>query len=109
MKARPLDGQDWRRGVALIIVLGFLSVMILMAVAFLTQARVERLVSVSAATLYTSMMAIYYANVVMAQSELKREAQRHQVTAAKMRKAKEEAERASEAWSAATDCWVTQA
>ena len=47
MKARPLDGQDRRRGVALIIVLGFLSVMILMAVAFLTQARVERLVSAS--------------------------------------------------------------
>lgn len=34
-----------RRGVALIIVLGFLSIMILMAVAFLTQARVERLVA----------------------------------------------------------------
>ena len=55
------------------------------------------LVSVSAATLYTSMMAIYYANVVTSQSELKREAKRHLVTAAKMRKAKEEAERASEA------------
>lgn len=55
------------------------------------------LVSVSAATLYTSMMAIYYANVVTAQSELKREAKRHLVTAAKMRKAKEDAERASEA------------
>lgn len=55
------------------------------------------LVSVSAATVYTSMMAIYYANVVTAQSELRREAQRHLVTAAKMRKAKEEAERASDA------------
>ena len=47
MKARSMNGQDRRRGVALIIVLGFLSVMILMAVAFLTQARVERLVSAS--------------------------------------------------------------
>lgn len=55
------------------------------------------LVSVSAATVYTSMMAIYYANVVTAQSELRREAQRHLVTAAKMRQAKEDAERASEA------------
>jgi len=37
--------EDHRRGVALIIVLGFLSIMIIMALAFLTQARVERLVS----------------------------------------------------------------
>ena len=37
--------DDRRRGVALIIVLGFLTIMILMAIAFLTQARVERLVS----------------------------------------------------------------
>ena len=54
-------------------------------------------ISVCAATIYTSMMAVYYANVVTAQSELRREAERHLVTAAKMRKAKEEAERASEA------------
>lgn len=38
-----------RRGVALIVVLGFLSIMVVMAVAFLTQARVERMVA--AATL----------------------------------------------------------
>ena len=43
------------------------------------------------------MMAIYYANVVTAQSELRREAERHLVTAARMRQAKEDAERASEA------------
>lgn len=55
------------------------------------------LVSVSAATVYTSMMAVYYANVVTSQSGLRREAKRHLVTAARMRKAKEEAERASEA------------
>ncbi len=40
-----VQGKDRRRGVALIVVLGFLSVMILMAVAFLTHARVERMVS----------------------------------------------------------------
>jgi signal transduction histidine kinase len=54
-------------------------------------------ISVCAATIYTSMMAVYYANVVTAQSALRREAARHLVTAAKMRRAKEEAERASEA------------
>jgi hypothetical protein len=37
--------DDARRGVALIIVLGFLSIMILMAVAFLTNARTERMVA----------------------------------------------------------------
>jgi len=37
--------QDGRRGVALIIVLGFLSIMIIMAVTFLTQSRTERLVA----------------------------------------------------------------
>ena len=54
-------------------------------------------ISVCAATLYTSMMAIYYAAVVTAQSALRREAERHLVTAAKMRKAKEEAERSNDA------------
>ena len=38
-------GAGQRRGVALIVVLGFLSIMIVMAVAFITQARMERLVS----------------------------------------------------------------
>jgi len=37
--------EDRRQGVALIIVLGFLSIMVMMAVAFLTQSRVERMVS----------------------------------------------------------------
>jgi len=54
-------------------------------------------ISACAATLYTSMMAIYYANVITAQSDLKREADRHQVTMARMRDAKEKAERANEA------------
>lgn len=38
-------GDESRRGVALIVVLGFLSLMVMMAVAFLTQARVERMVA----------------------------------------------------------------
>ncbi|HUC66206.1 MAG TPA: ATP-binding protein [Stellaceae bacterium] len=54
-------------------------------------------ISACAATLYTSMMAIYYANVITAQSDLKREADRHEITAARMRDAKEKAERANEA------------
>lgn len=39
------NGNEGRRGVALIIVLGFLSIMVMMALAFLTQARTERLVA----------------------------------------------------------------
>ena len=39
-----LESRD-RSGVALIVVLGFLSIMVMMAVAFLTQARMERLVA----------------------------------------------------------------
>jgi signal transduction histidine kinase len=54
-------------------------------------------ISACAATLYTSMMAIYYANVITAQSDLKQEADRHQVTMARMRAAKEKAERANAA------------
>src|SRR5262249_32918198 len=54
-------------------------------------------VSVCAATLYTSMMAIYYAYVMTAQSALRQEIERHLVTAEKLRKAKRDAERANEA------------
>lgn len=39
------DGRETRRGVALIVVLGFLALMVMMAVAFLTQARIERMVA----------------------------------------------------------------
>ncbi len=39
------SGEESKRGVALIVVLGFLSIMIIMAVAFVMQARMERLVS----------------------------------------------------------------
>lgn len=46
MKKRLFQSDERsKRGVALIVVLGFLSIMILMAVAFLTQARMERLVA----------------------------------------------------------------
>ena len=55
------------------------------------------IVSVVSATVYVSMMAIYYANVVKSQSVLLHEAQRHRLTAARMRKAMEEAERANQA------------
>jgi signal transduction histidine kinase len=54
-------------------------------------------ISVCAATLYTSMMAVYYANVMIAQSELQQEVARHLVTAARMREAKEDADHANEA------------
>jgi signal transduction histidine kinase len=54
-------------------------------------------VSVVSATIYVSMMAIYYANVVTSQSFLVHEADRHRATAARMRRAMEEAERANEA------------
>ena len=42
---RSYSGSESRRGVALIVVLGFLSIMLMMAVAFLTQARIERVVA----------------------------------------------------------------
>ncbi len=53
------------------------------------------LVSVISATIYVAMMAIYYADVVASQSGLEREAERHRATAERLRKAMEEAERAS--------------
>ena len=55
------------------------------------------MISVCAATLYMSMMAVYYANVIMAGSRLRQEIERHIVTAVKMREVKEEADRANEA------------
>ena len=39
------SGDERRRGVALIVVLGFLAIMLMMAVTFLTQARMERMVA----------------------------------------------------------------
>jgi signal transduction histidine kinase len=54
-------------------------------------------ISVLCATLYTSMMAIYYAYVMTAQSALRQEIEKRLLTAAKLQKAKLEAERADEA------------
>ncbi len=51
--------------------------------------------SVLSATVYMSMMALYYANVVASQSELEHEVQNHRATAIKLREAKEEAEKAN--------------
>jgi signal transduction histidine kinase len=55
------------------------------------------MVSVLCATLYTSMMAIYYAYVMTAQSALRQEIEKRLLTAAKLQRAKQEAERANDA------------
>ena len=55
------------------------------------------MISVLCATLYTSMMAIYYAYVMTAQSALRQEIEKRLLTAAKLKQAKDEAERANEA------------
>jgi signal transduction histidine kinase len=52
-------------------------------------------ISVICATIYVAMMALYYAEVVSAQSGLQHEAERHRATADRLRKAMEEAERAN--------------
>jgi len=54
-------------------------------------------ISVLCATLYTSMMAIYYAYVMTAQSALRQEIEKRLLTAARLQQAKREAERANEA------------
>ena len=55
------------------------------------------MISVLCATLYTSMMAIYYAYVMTAQSALRQEIEKRLLTAAKLKQAKDEAERANDA------------
>src|SRR6185312_2936236 len=55
------------------------------------------ILSVCCATVYTAMMAIYYAAVVSAQSQLEREVQRHLEIAIELRKRKEDAEHANRA------------
>jgi signal transduction histidine kinase/CheY-like chemotaxis protein len=55
---------------------------------------VASLVSLFCASVYVSMMALYYANIVASQSELEHEVQRHRATGIKLREAKDEAERA---------------
>jgi signal transduction histidine kinase len=51
--------------------------------------------SVLSATVYMSMMALYYANVVASQSGVEREVENHRATAIELREAKEEAEGAN--------------
>jgi signal transduction histidine kinase len=55
------------------------------------------LVSTTAAAIYVTMMALYYAKVQASQSELENEMREHMATAAALRAATEEAERASAA------------
>ena len=55
------------------------------------------MISAVAATIYNSMMAIYYAHVMVAKSALQREITKHLETQVKLNAAKQEAERANEA------------
>jgi signal transduction histidine kinase len=55
------------------------------------------MISVLCATLYTSMMAIYYAYVMTAQSALRQEIEKRLQTAARLKQAKDEADRANDA------------
>ena len=55
------------------------------------------MISACAATIYNSMMAIYYAHVMVAKSALQRELTKHLETQVKLNTAKHEAERANEA------------
>ncbi|HWY62453.1 MAG TPA: ATP-binding protein [Rhizomicrobium sp.] len=55
------------------------------------------IISTLAAGVYVSVMALYYANAVAAQSELEREVRRHLSTARQLQDAKAEAERANRA------------
>jgi signal transduction histidine kinase len=55
------------------------------------------IVSTVCASVYVSMMALYYANIAMSQSDLEREVKRRLETAAQLREATKEAERANQA------------
>jgi signal transduction histidine kinase len=55
------------------------------------------MISACAATIYNSMMAIYYAHVMVSNSALEREVTKHLQTQVKLNAAKHEAERANEA------------
>ncbi|HZB94231.1 MAG TPA: ATP-binding protein [Stellaceae bacterium] len=52
--------------------------------------------SVLSATVYMSMMALYYASLVASQSEIEKEVQKHRATAIQLRETKEEAEKANQ-------------
>ncbi|HTV89144.1 MAG TPA: histidine kinase dimerization/phospho-acceptor domain-containing protein, partial [Stellaceae bacterium] len=55
------------------------------------------IVSTVCASVYVSMMALYYANIALSQSDLEREVKRRLETAAQLREATKEAERANRA------------
>ena len=55
------------------------------------------IISTLCAAVYVSIMALYYGNVVVSQSELEREVRRHLATARQLQDAKAEAERANKA------------
>ena len=52
-------------------------------------------ISILSATVYMSWMAIYYANMISARSDLEREAERHRETAIRLREAKDLADDAN--------------
>jgi signal transduction histidine kinase len=52
-------------------------------------------ISILSATIYMSWMAIYYANMISARSDLEREAERHRETAIRLREAKDLADEAN--------------
>src|ERR1700722_16488540 len=54
-------------------------------------------ISILSATIYMSWMAIYYANMIAMRSDLEREAERHRVTAIRLRQAKDMADVANRA------------
>jgi signal transduction histidine kinase len=52
-------------------------------------------ISILSATIYMSWMAVYYVSTISLRSELEQEADRHRLTAVRLRQAKEQAERAN--------------
>jgi signal transduction histidine kinase len=55
------------------------------------------LISTLCASVYVSMMALYYANIVSSQAELEQEVERHKATAQQLREATQQVERAMQA------------
>jgi signal transduction histidine kinase len=61
----------------------------------LTQLAPVGWISILSATIYTSWMAIYYANIMSMRSDIERETERHRATAVRLRQAKEMADAAN--------------
>jgi len=55
------------------------------------------MISIFCASIYVSLMAVYYANVVASESDMQREVHRHRITLAELHRAKDEAEQANNA------------